>query len=225
MTQKPLNVLWLQAGSCGGCTMSLLSEGAEGLAMGFETFGLNLLWHPALSLESGEEALAILEAAASGKERLDVLCVEGSILRGPNGSGRFQMVSGTGRSMASLVKELAAKARYVVAVGTCSSFGGIPAGGTNPTDACGLMYNGDRPGGLLGDGYRSKSGLPVINVAGCAPHPGWIFEVLVSLARQEFDKEDLDVFSRPRLFADHLAHHGCARNEFYEYKASASKLS
>jgi len=225
MTKTPLNVLWLQAGSCGGCTMSLLSEGAEGLAMGFETFGLNLLWHPALSLESGEEAIDVLERAASGKVALDILCVEGSILRGPGGTGKFQLVSGTGRSMASWVADLAAQARYTVAVGTCSSFGGVPAGGANPTDACGLMYNGDRPGGLLGDRYRSKEGLPVINLSGCAPHPGWIFEVLVSLERQEFGAEDLDVFARPRLFADHLAHHGCARNEFYEYKASASKLS
>ena len=225
MSKAPLNVLWLQAGSCGGCTMSLLSEGAEGLAVDFETFDLNLLWHPALSLESGGEALEVLNRVASGKTQLDILCVEGSVLRGPNGSGRFQMMSGTGRSMASWVKELAGLSRYTVAVGTCSSYGGIPAGGGNPTDACGLMYNGDRPGGLLGDGYRSKAGLPVINVSGCAPHPGWIFEVLVSLARDEFEPEDLDIFARPRLFADHLAHHGCARNEFYEYKASASVLS
>lgn len=35
----------------------------------------------------------------------------------------------------------------------------------------------------------------------------------------------LDPFARPRFYADHLVHHGCPKNEFYEYKASARKLS
>jgi ferredoxin hydrogenase small subunit len=33
--------------------------------------------------------------------------------------------------------------------------------------------------------------------------------------------DDLDSFGRPRFWANHLAHHGCARNEYYEFKASA----
>ena len=28
---------------------------------------------------------------------------------------------------------------------------------------------------------------------------------------------------RPRSYADHLVHHGCPRNEYYEFKASAEK--
>jgi ferredoxin hydrogenase small subunit len=35
----------------------------------------------------------------------------------------------------------------------------------------------------------------------------------------------LDALGRPRLYADHLVHHGCPRNEFYEYKASAERPS
>jgi ferredoxin hydrogenase small subunit len=30
---------------------------------------------------------------------------------------------------------------------------------------------------------------------------------------------------RPRLYADQLVHHGCRRNEYYEYKASAEQPS
>ncbi|MCW9035707.1 MAG: HupU protein [Rhodospirillales bacterium] len=219
------NVLWLQAASCGGCTMSLLGEGNAGLVEFLKTFGINILWHPTLSEESGPEALAILEDVASGKVRLDALCVEGSILLGPKRTGRFQMFSGTGRSMFSWVSELAVLANNVLAVGSCAAFGGIISGNSTPTDARGLQFLGDQPHGALGDDFRSKSGLPVINIAGCAPHPGWITEVLVSLSRGEFTADDLDAFARPRLFADHLAHHGCVRNEFYEYKASAANLS
>ena len=35
----------------------------------------------------------------------------------------------------------------------------------------------------------------------------------------------MDGFGRPRFYADHLVHHGCPKNEFYEYKASARSLS
>jgi hypothetical protein len=41
--------------------------------------GIELLWHPGLSLETGAEALAISsEACAEGRElALDILCIEG----------------------------------------------------------------------------------------------------------------------------------------------------
>lgn len=218
-------VLWLQAGSCGGCTMSALGAEDVGLVKALSHFGVRLLWHPSLSEECGDEAVAILEACASGGQRLDALCVEGSVLRGPGGSGRFQMLSGTGRSMAHWLSLLAPKANYVVAAGSCAAFGGVPAGGPNPTDATGLHYDGFTAGGLLGEGFRSKAGLPVINIAGCAPHPGWLVETLAALALGDYGPERLDWLGRPRAFADHLAHHGCSRNEFYEFKASAAQSS
>jgi len=225
MSTEPFNVLWLQAGSCGGCTMAALGVEDVGIVAAMEQAGLRFLWHPALSEETGREAISILEDAAAGRVRLDALCVEGSIMRGPNDTGRFHMVGGTGLSMAEWVRRLAAQARYTVAVGTCATFGGIPAGGLNPTDSCGLQYDNDHAGGLLGAHYRSGEGLPVVNVAGCAPHPGWIAETLLALAAGEIGEVDLDLHARPRFFADHLAHHGCSRNEFYEFKASAERFS
>ena len=108
---------------------------------------------------------------------------------------------------------------------TCAAYGGITAAGNNPTDACGLQYDGHRLGGLLGADYRSRRGLPVINVAGCPTHPGWVTDTLMSLAAGLFAEPDLDILGRPRFYADQLVHHGCTRNEFYEYKASAEKPS
>ena len=66
---------------------------------------------------------------------------------------------------------------------------------------------------MLGATFRSGSGLPVINVAGCPTHPGWVTETLTLLALDELGADDLDALGRPRLYADHLVHHGCARNE------------
>ncbi|MBJ6612173.1 MAG: HupU protein [Candidatus Thiothrix moscowensis] len=220
-----MNVLWLQSGGCGGCTMSLLCAENPGLLDTFANAGIELLWHPSLSEASGATVITLLEQLADGTQTLDVLCVEGSILRGPNGTGAFHKLAGTDTAMLHWVQRLAEQAAYTLAIGSCAAFGGMTAGGCNPTDACGLQYDGHLPGGALGKDYHSRAGLPVINVAGCPTHPGWITETLLLLALQGMQPDELDSFARPRFYSDHLAHHGCSRNEYYEYKASAEKPS
>jgi len=222
---RQINVIWIQSGACGGCTMSLLCSDVSSLLRTLQGAGVNFLWHPSLSQASGPEALAILRSCASGETPLDVLCVEGAVLCGPNGTGRFHLLSGTGLPMKDWVRRLAERARHVLAVGSCAAYGGIPSAGANPTDACGLQYEGEQPGGLLGASWRDPRGLPVINVAGCPVHPGWIVETLLALALGDFNADELDQLGRPRFYADQLVHHGCPRNEFYEFKASASKPS
>lgn len=220
-----MNVLWLQSGGCGGCTLSLLCAESPDLLSTLEGAGIHFLWHPALSEASGHEVVELLQEAAGGELAVDVLCVEGAMLRGPNGGGRFHMLAGTGRPLIDWVTRLAQRASYTVAVGTCAAFGGVTAGGPNPTDACGLQFDGSHPGGLLGVDYRSAQGLPVINVAGCPTHPNWVVETLMALALTNMSEADLDVLCRPRMYTDQLVHHGCPRNEFYEYKASARNPS
>ena len=219
------NLLWLQSGGCGGCTMSLLCSEAEQLFERLADAGIGLLWHPALSERSGAAALALLEECAEGRRPLDFLCIEGALLRGPGGSGRFHLLSGSGRPMSEWVMRLAARARHVLAIGSCAAWGGVTAAGENLTDACGLQFEGEQPGGLLGANWLGRGGLPVINVAGCPCHPDWITETLTALALDAFGRQELDAFNRPRFFADHLVHHGCARTEYYEFKASAHKPS
>ena len=225
MSAPSFNVLWLQSGGCGGCSMSLLCADTPDFFASLSHAGVNLLWHPSLSLETGFDALRLFEACARGEMPLHALCVEGAILRGPFGSGRFHMMAGTQKPMAEWVATLAAVADYTVAVGSCAAYGGITAAGSNPTDACGLQYEDDHAGGLLGAAYRSRAGLPVINVAGCPTHPDWVTETLSLLAMNGMREQDLDALGRPRFYADHLVHHGCTRNEFYEFKASAEKPS
>ena len=220
-----MNLLWLQSGGCGGCTMSLLCHDAGDVTGTLRAGGIELLWHPSLSEQTGAEALEQLEACAEGRHALDILCIEGALLRGPAGSGRFHMLAGTGRPMIDWARRLAARAGHVVAVGSCAAFGGMTSSGANPTDACGLQYDGEQAGGLLGADWRAPDGLPVINVAGCPTHPGWVVETLLGLAAGAFTAAELDALGRPRFYADKLVHHGCSRNEFYEFKASAAELS
>lgn len=216
-----LNLLWLQSGGCGGCTLSLLGAESPDLLTTLESAGIDLLWHPTLSEASCSEVPRLLQQILDDQISLDILCLEGAVVQGPNGSGAFHQLAGTGQSMMAWIERLAAKARHVVAVGSCAAYGGITAGGCNPSEACGLQYAGVEAGGLLGDGFVAKAGMPVINVAGCPIHPNWLTETLVEMAWGDMTTASLDDFGRPRGYADHLVHHGCPRNEYYEFKASA----
>ena len=53
-------------------------------------------------------------------------------------------------------------AAAVIAIGTCASWGGIPAAKGNVTNSMGVMD-------YLGKDYRSAFGVPVVNVPGCSP--------------------------------------------------------
>ncbi len=213
-------LVWLQSGGCGGCSMSMLCAEAPDILTTFEAAGLDVLWHPALSEASGSQFTALMDDIEQGRERLDILCLEGAVMRGPDGTGLFHRCA-DGVTMMERVAALADKARYVVAVGTCAAYGGIPAAGGNPGEACGLQYDGSDRDGLLGDAFQSSGNLPVVNIAGCPVHPGWVSDTLMELAADRLGTDDLDELGRPRSYADHLVHHGCPRNEYYEFKASA----
>jgi Ni,Fe-hydrogenase I small subunit len=190
-----------------------------------ESAGINLLWHPSISEASNSEFIDLMQALLAGEQRLDLLCLEGAVVCGPNGSGMFHRLAGTGKPMKLWIEQLVRVAGHVVAIGSCAAFGGITAAGGNPSESCGLQYHETMAGGLLGERFRDPSGLPVVNIAGCPVHPNWVIETLMQLAFDDLCGTDLDEWGRPRSYADHLVHHGCPRNEFYEYKASAEKPS
>lgn len=224
-SQPKKTLLWLQSGGCGGCSMSLFCAESPDVVMHLDSAGIELLWHPSLSEATGGEFVELLHAIVDGKQRLDILCLEGAVMQGPNGTGRFHMLAGTGRPMKDWLEDLANRAIHVMAVGSCAAYGGITAGGGNAVEACGLQYDGERKGGLLGEQFSAAGGLPVTNVAGCPVHPSWVLDALSQIAFGSFKHASMDELARPRAYADHLVHHGCPRNEFYEYKASAAAPS
>ncbi|AGK57354.1 NADH ubiquinone oxidoreductase 20 kDa subunit [Hyphomicrobium denitrificans 1NES1] len=218
-------LVWLQSGGCGGCTLSLICAEQPDFLTVLDLAGIQLLWHPALSEASGSEVRAILDSVRSGETPLDILCIEGSVVHGPNGSGRFHLQSGSGEPMKDVIAELCRLAGTVIAVGTCAAFGGVTAAGENHVEATGIAYSGSVAGGLFDPSFRGRSGLRVINISGCPVHPDWVIETLLQLSLGVFTEADLDSLGRPKFYAEHLVHHGCPRNEYYEYKASAEHLS
>jgi hydrogenase small subunit len=207
-----MRMIWLQAGGCGGDTMSLLGLEAPDAIELFAGLGVELLWHPSLSSMRPRERQALFASVSAGEQPLDVLVVEGAVVRGPGGSGMFDTLGG--RPKKDVIASLAAVAGDVVAVGTCAAFGGITA--ATSVEATGLAFHREAPGGFLGAAFRAKSGRPVVNLPGCPTHPENVAAALGMLARGE--RIELDEYHSPTALYGMRVHQGCTRNEYHEYR-------
>jgi hydrogenase small subunit len=206
-------VFWLQAGSCGGETMAILSADRPSFSDLLDNYQLELLWQPSLTTSTERSLQQTIDAILSDEQPLDILCVEGSVITAPDGTGLYDTYRG--RSKMSIIMALAAKANYVVAMGTCAAFGGVHAAPPNPSDCIGLQFDKKQAGGLFEPQWCAKSGMPVINIAGCPAHPNTMTKTLAMLASGM--KVQLDELNRPKDFFSTLVHQGCTRNEYHEY--------
>ncbi|MFP5298919.1 MAG: hydrogenase expression protein HypE, partial [Actinomycetota bacterium] len=195
------HVVWVSCGGCDGCTMSALgatSPRLEELLSGQLThFPSVSLIHPALNLESGERYLDQLRAALRSELDPFILVVEGSLFdQALAGSGTFSGLGdedGQPIPVERWVQDLASAATAVIAIGTCATWGGIPAARGNVTGAMSLTD-------LLGGDFRSRADLPVINVPGCAPNGDAFIETITYalLHLGGLVPLDLDDLNRPR---------------------------
>ena len=171
-------------------------------------------------MELGTNVQQLLKDCISGKIQLDILVYEGTIINAPNGKGDWNRFAD--RPMKDWVKELAEIANFVVAVGDCATYGGIPAMSPNPSESEGLQFLKRKKGGFLGAYFKSQAGYPVINIPGCPAHPDWISQILVAVATGRLDDITLDEFHRPETFFKSFTQTGCTRNVHFAYKASTS---
>lgn len=191
-----VQVLWLQAQSCSGCSISLLDSENPNPAELLTQY-ISLLFHHTISAASGENCMEIVKKTS--EKGGHILVVEGSI---PAGMPEACMMGH--KPMTELVVEAARSATHVIAIGACAVSGGIPAAEGNPT---GAMSVGD---------FLKKEGIatPLINVPGCPTHPDWFVGTLVYLAK--YGIPPLDSFNRPLMFFAKTVHENCPR--FYDYE-------
>jgi hydrogenase small subunit len=220
---EELHILWISEGmSCDGDTVSLtaatqpsLEDVLLGLIPGIPKVHLH---NKVLAYETGEEYLIPFRKAAAGE--LDapfVLVIEGSIPNERiNGEGFWTSFgndeTGQPKTLNTWIDELAPRAWAVVAAGTCATYGGIHAMAGNPTGCMGLAD-------YLGWDFRSKAGLPIVNVPGCPIQPDNFMETLVWLLQQAAGRAPmipLDDKLRPTWLFGKTVHEGCDRAGYYE---------
>jgi len=197
-------VLWLQGQSCSGCSVSLLNSESPGPA-DLITRYLSLYFHRTLSAATGGAALAAVRKALEGSGH--VLVTEGAV---PLGMPEACVVGE--EPYEKLLIRAAEKARAVVCVGSCASYGGIPAAPPNLTGAAPTVET------LARAGIRT----PVVNVPGCPPHPAWMVGSLVYLLKVGVPA--LDGHLRPVRTFGHLLHEQCPHFAQYEREQFATRL-
>lgn len=203
-------VIWLDGAACTGCSTSLLNSRFYTTIDDILLNSLDLDYHKTVMATAGAYvdsgsgsqlypgANSLAQAAATYSAGRYVLVVEGAIQDGTpanSSQGEFCEVGDltqTGaHTMLDNVQLLAANALAVLAVGTCASFGGIPAGRGNITGARGVMYRGTTK-------LASLAGTtPVINIPGCPPHPDWIVGTIAHILSTNVTLPPLTNYYRP----------------------------
>lgn len=212
----PKYLYWLQGGACGGDSMAMLGVESPNVLAFLKRMDVSVLWHPSLSNGSAQNHRRLLDAILSDEQRLDVLCVEGSVIRGPGGTGMYDTFGGKPKK--DLIARIARKAGHVVAVGTCAAFGGIGAEGD--AESCGVQFRKREKGGILGESFIAAGGHPVINLPGCPCHGNVLTGTLGLLA--EGLPIPLNALNEPLEWYGMLVHQGCIRNEYHEYRVEDS---
>jgi hydrogenase small subunit len=146
---------------------------------------------------AGADAERTLHEAVAANKGEYLLAIDGSI---PVKDGGVYSLTG-GRSNVSMLSDIAADAKAILAIGTCAAYGGIPKAWPNPTGAVGVED-------LI-------EGKPIVNIPGCPPVPEVLSGVLVHFI--SFGRlPDLDDRKRPLAYFGTTIHDQCYRRPFYD---------
>jgi hydrogenase small subunit len=220
---KEIHIVWMTTGlGCDGDSVSITAAtlpSIEDVVMGAIP-GLPKvhLHNPVLAYEVGDDFMKHWFDAAAGKLEPFVLVLEGSVPNEKIKKEGYWAAMGTdpdtGQPITTneWIDRLAPKATAVIACGTCATYGGIHAMEGNPTGAMGLAD-------YLGWDWKSKAGLPIVNVPGCPVQPDNMMETVLYLLYQVAGLAPiipLDDQLRPTWLFGKTVHEGCDRAGYYE---------
>jgi len=192
-----LPVIWLHMAECTGCSESLLRSDTPSIdSLIFDYISLE--YHETIMAASGWQAEENLENAISKYKDNYILMVEGGI---PTGDTEHYLTIGPhGKTGYQIAKEACDNAKAILAIGTCSSFGGIQAARPNPSQAKPLS---------------AVSNRTIINVPGCPPsEKNIVGNVLQLLLFKELPS--LDVYNRPKWAYGLRIHDLCERRGHFD---------
>ena len=215
-TTHEIPVVWLQASTCSGCSVSVLNASAPKitdllLSEVIPGRHINLRFQATVMAGAGEPVVAILERIPKEEPGGYLLVVEGSI---PTADGGIYGTLGE-EPMVDRVTSLAKEAMAILAIGTCASYGGMFAADPNPGGCVGV-------GALL---REQGIDVPVINIPGCPPHPDWFVGTVAAVLVGGIESVRTDELGRPSRFFGQLIHENCPRRAYFDEGKFAAHLS
>ena len=204
--ENGLPVVWLQGQACTGCSVSLLNSVYYDTIDHLLTSTLDLNYHSTVMAGAGDAAVAAAEATRAAKGY--VLVIEGAVPAG--GKGVYCHVW-PDKTMLQAVKDYAANATYIVAVGTCASFGGVAAAHPNPTGARSVKK-----------AIGSKLAKKLVCLPGCPCHPDWIVGTIAYIL-QNGAVPPMDKYKRPTAYYGAKVHESCPNLPSYVGPSHHSK--
>ena len=130
--KKPI-LVWLEFQDCCGNTESFLRASAPTAGEVILDL-LSLDYHETIMAAAGNQAEAALDGVVKTNKGEYLCIVEGSIPTGANGA--YCTIGG--KSALSIAREVCGGAAATIAMGTCATYGGLPAAAPNPTGALGV---------------------------------------------------------------------------------------
>jgi hydrogenase small subunit len=199
-------LLWLQGLSCTGCSISLLNSDEPG-PLEIVTQLVSLVYHSNLSAAQGTQITELVQRCV--KEGEYYLVLEGAVADMP------EACELGGQPFNETLLAAVRGAKYVIAAGSCSAYGGIPAAEGNPTGAM-----------SLGDFMKAK-GIPVekrlVNCAGCPVHPFSLVGTIAYLAGKGYPPVNPQWLT-PDMMYKHSVHDDCPRFHYWQQEVFASKF-
>ncbi|OIO58614.1 MAG: Ni/Fe hydrogenase [Proteobacteria bacterium CG1_02_64_396] len=194
-TRRRPSLIWLPFQECTGCTESLTRTNSPAIG-DLVLDHISLDYSETLQAASGHQAEQARAAAMKENWGQYILAIDGSV---STADGGIHTVL-AGRTALDILKEAAEGAAAVVAIGSCASFGGLPAASPNPTNAKAIS---------------ELIGKPVINVPGCPPI-GDVITGVVTYVLTFGKLPELDDLNRPTAFYGQRIHDRCYRRPFYD---------
>lgn len=217
--QRP-PVIWLGAQECTGCTESLLRAThptVENLILDVIT----LEFHEVLSAAAGDQVEEHLHHALEQYKGKYVLVVDGSIPL--KDDGIYCMVAG--KPVIKSIVEAAEHAAAVIALGSCSAWGGVAAAHSNPTGAVSLdkvladqaLLERLQANGILNSSVdiMNVMNTTVINIPGCPPNPHNFLATVAHIITYGRPPA-LDSKNRPLFAYGRLLHEHCERRPHFD---------
>jgi len=160
--KKPI-LVWLEFQDCCGNTESFLRSSAPSVG----EVVLDLLsvdYHETIMAAAGFQAEDALRGVVKNAPGQYLAIVEGSIPTGADGA--YCTIGG--RSALDIAQDVCGKAAATIAVGTCATYGGLPAAAPNPTGALGVADAVPGVSGQCGEHHRPAGLLPDLQALAAA---------------------------------------------------------